>query len=234
MSHSQSQCEDIVAHRHSRDFRMWCTCVQRVNSSLEPQSFSWVVLINACIGQAHSRQGTDGPSCNISYVHPVSVHTCFRKISAALTFCHSHLSFPFQQYDHSSYRTIDVTEVIVCRFKKNQLKGEKTCEVVESNVSGRVIWHLWCVRPQENKCRLSLTKGVLKTLHSFRLNFQGGADCCLHCIYDASGKWRKNMSLHHLAHAAGHSLQAVSTFLSCDELVVTNAMSFHWYIEVFS
>lgn len=96
MSHSQSQCEDIVAHKHSRDFRMWYTCVQP-DSCLEPQSCSWVVLINACICQEHSLQSTDGPSCNISYLHPVSAHTCFRKTSAALTFCHSHLSFPFKQ-----------------------------------------------------------------------------------------------------------------------------------------
>lgn len=30
MSHSQSRSEDIVAHRHSRDFRMWCTVCSRL------------------------------------------------------------------------------------------------------------------------------------------------------------------------------------------------------------
>lgn len=169
MSHSQSQCEDIVAHRHSRDFRMWCTCVQRVNSSLEPQSVSWVVLINAWVCQAHSLQGTDGPSCNISYVHPVSVHTCLLKmlLSHSVTLiCH----FLSNNKIFLATKTIDVTEVILCRWKKNQVKGEKTCEVVESNVSGCVIWHLWCAQPRENKCRLSLTKGVLKT-PQFQIQF---------------------------------------------------------------
>lgn len=61
MSPSQSRCEDIVAHKHSRDFRMWCARVQWI-TAWGPHSRSRATLINAYICQQHGLRGADGPS----------------------------------------------------------------------------------------------------------------------------------------------------------------------------
>lgn len=61
MSPSQSRCEDIVAHKHSRDFRMWCARVQWI-TAWGPHSRSRAALIYAYICQQRWLRAADGPS----------------------------------------------------------------------------------------------------------------------------------------------------------------------------
>lgn len=96
-SPSQSRCEDIVAHKHSRDFRMWCARVQWI-TAWGPHSRSRAALINAYILPAAQAAGC---RWTIRATFPMRILSLPTPASdcRALAFCHRRLSFPFRQWD---------------------------------------------------------------------------------------------------------------------------------------
>lgn len=184
ISCSQSQCEDNVAHRHSIDFRMWCT----VSSGWLPGAPDTLTGQNSLMPAFARSTG-----CRIQMDHPVAFPIRILSLPApalekwvllshsVTLICH----FLLNNRIFVTTNTYDVTN----KLRKDERRGNggkivKLCSITCLSV----LFDMYYV----HNCKwLKLTNLLLLALCSFRLNFQGGADFCLHCIYDASGiRWK--------------------------------------------
>lgn len=158
ISCSQSQCEDSVAHKHSIDFRMWCT----VSCGWLPGAPDTLTGQNSLMPAFARSTG-----CRIQMDNPVAfpIHILslpapalekWVLLSHSVTLiCH----FLLNNRIFVTTNTFDVTNKL--RKDKWQGNGGEDCEVMQHNVFVGLIWHLWCAHLQVIETDKSVAFGSL-------------------------------------------------------------------------